>query len=623
RVRVTLRGAQLLATLREGTRMIPGAKSREDLLITTSGTLIFHDITESGGEPRVLMFPEPIRLSSSDSAIASESASITLREVAAFVADTDIAKKETFPSRIQLVGDVRGHSPLGTFEADHLDYERTFDSAGAALKDRVLLSGNPQFLWRSVALGSNKPQDAPLSKNLLSQDSDMVVSATQTLEIELDPLRIDETRAKAIGAVVVRSLGTDRDPVERARISADSMDLRIVEEWRAEVDDVGMTQRFVSRREVRWAEALGQVRFSDRDRLRGEGDQLTYQQGESKLMLRSEGELALFELKDRHGKIQRMEANDLIFFEASGELEAKGSAKAALFLEPLGYGKGRSRDPVATDVKGPMFRAKLGKVAGADASEDWKIQELRAEGGMLLTQISGSRLNCNEFIGNLTRSEILIRGNPAELVITQRVGEQDLPERIVSPSLSLTDNQVLVQGPLEATFFARRRDLATAMPGGPSTQEEAIPMHLAARQDLLLADNRLSVRGAATLSQGNPGADGFKLSGERFTLTLEGPPPNAVTPEGKGALGNLRVIHAIAMGAVSFLSRDLTGEGDVMEFDLTRKTVSLFRYRNEGNATLTWRSQWQSPFPRFNVDYSRPENPILSTSRTVPERDHR
>jgi hypothetical protein len=273
-----------------------------------------------------------------------------------------------------------------------------------------------------------------------------------------------------------------------------------------------------------------------------------------------------------------------------------------------------------TRIEGPIFRAHL--KTDADSKNSWAIREVFADQGMLLTQESGSQLKCSEFIGDLLSEEFQIRGNPAELVVTQRIMDQDLPERIVSPSISYMAGQLVVQGPLDATFHGRPRDLALNVANRSITQTHALPLYLKATGDLAMVDDRLTVSGNANLSQGNPEKDGFRINGDRFTLLLgRTPSPQPETATGLQALGQVEVLHALAYGAVSFVSKDLRGEGDVMEFEVRRRIVTLFRYKDQGNASLTFQGRWQTPFPRFDLDLSQPENPIVSTSRNVPLRD--
>lgn len=623
--RIALAGEPILATLKEGARLLPGWNSREDLEIKTRGAAEFAHRPLQAGETREIVLPEPVELTAADARLAARRARMTLRNVAAARAEGAPAGSNLFPARIHLAGSVAGSSPAASFTAGELVYEREFDRFDVPVRDTLRLLGNPAFRWRGSAAAEEEeaPRDAPRLDGLLSAKSPVSVDAREVLSLAMDPLRIEPTVIEARGAAVARSLQGPDGESERSRVAGESLRIEFREEWRAVEDATGMAQRFVARRTVERADGRGDVLVVDDHGFRGWGDHLSYRAESGELRLAREEGAAAVEVRDRGGRLHRVEAPSIVWREADARVEGDGGVAGDVFLPPLGYGSGGRGAPVRTRIEAPRIVAAL--AAGEPGTRSgFELREILADAGMLLTQENGATLRCARLSADLEREEYFLQGSPFELTVSQREGDQDIPERLAGQALAIAAGRARVQGPLRATFHSRPKDLALALGSESRSQAATLPLYLEAEGDLAFTDRTLTVAGPARLWQGDPARDGFALRGNRFILALADRPGATGGERGPlKAMGALEVIHAFAGGDVRFESRDLTGEGDVMEFDLARNRISLYRYRDRGNALLTWRNQWQTPFPRFDLDLSVRENPIISTSRNVPAREER
>ena len=621
KARLTLKGAPIVAHLKGGARMIPGSKAGGDLELRTSGTVVFHDLDAPDDQVREITASPGLTLRTSDSELHAGSGRMFLHEVASQSATAGPNDRVSFPAKVILGGGVSGQTPSGALSGDQLTYERTFLPDGSPKEDTVLLEVNPVFTWygekATIVEGTPEPSR---SRKLLEGVGSLTVTATDSLLLVMDPLRVASLRAEARGQVVAKSFADREGSVLKSRISGDEIDLLVTEEWTQEVDETGVTQRFVSKRTVESAQARGDVALSDSDRLRADGDLVTYLRGAGELHVTREEGKARVAMTDREGRENIVNAPVIVWREGTREFTARDGADAVVWVERLGYGKGLDPTPVRTRIQGETFQVWLTDSDPKNPDSTSGIREILATSGLILDQDVGTHVDCTFFRADLKREEMLIRGTPATLVVLQKVQNAERPETFIAPSITLMGAQVLVTGPLDVTFHARNRDLALSMHSSQRNNGAVKPINLKAQGSMAITMETILIQGPATVRQGNPDLEGFELEGDRITLFLESLQAN--TPEdslGK-RLASLAIAKASAEGRARFRSRDLTGDGDVMEFDIHRKVITLFRYQGQGNATLSWRGRWQAPFPRFDLDLSNADNPIVSTSRSVPTR---
>lgn len=616
---LVLAGKPIKATIKDAARALPGIGAEGDLDLSTDSEIVFEGLGRPEGEDRkITIGPAVTMTSGDDTRVHTRMIELFLRHVPSNRATA--MGTELYPVRIVLEGNVRGQGPTGSFRCGTLEYERTIAANGRPTRDRITLTDGPvlRYLPSPAAPGA-EATDGGRARNLLSGSGPLHIRADKTVAVTLDPLRTGPIEAEARGAVRVTRFDAKTPDLERGRLHAEEVDLLLVERFAPDLDAVGVSVK--STRRVSRAAARRDVRLLILDRLQGDGDTLTWDgdAGDLRLM-RPVGKPAVVIVTDRKGRKQILRAPSLVYRQAVRLVEATGGVRATVHVPLLAYGPGRSRDPVDTEVRADTVAAWLDT-----DGEGGRVTELVAKGKVTATQSSGTGMVCEHLRVDLVRDETVVQGSPARLDLVRIDGERRLKEWLIATTMVSTNGEALLGGPVRARLHSEPKGLAMNIAGEKREAAHAaalIPIDIVAAQDLCLTEDRVQARGPAVVTQGDPKKDGFKLNGKRIVLFLDKTEAGSETsPKRAEVLRTLNVARAVIEGAVEFVSPELEGKGDVIEFDRLEKVITL--YRHEGNASLLWKDRWQVPRPRFDLHLQDPDNPRVISTLSPPDRGNR
>ena len=621
RARLVLSGAPVKATLKDAARALPGIGAQGDLDLSTDGEIVFDGVDLPEGEERKISIGPAVTMTSHDGArVDARSVQISLRHVASNRADKPAADTELYPVKVVLDGRVRGQGSTGSFSCGKLEYERTIATDGRPTRDRVTLSQGPVLRYLPSSAGADAEDgETGRVRDLLSGNGPLQLRAENTITVALDPLRTGPIEAEARGAVRMQRFDPEDPDLERGRLGAEEIDLVLVERFAPDLDAVGV--RVKTTRRARRAAARRDVRLWVPDRIEGQGDVLIWDgdAGDLRLM-RPVAKPALVVVTDGEGRKQTLRAPSLLYRQATRVVEATGGVHATVKMPTIAYGGGRSKESVETEVRAAAVTAWLNTPGQGSG-----LVELLAQGDVTVKQESGAGIGCDLLRVDLIRDETVVRGRPARLDFVRVENGKLLKEWIIAPSMVSANGEAMLGGPVQARLHSRSKGLAMKVAG--ERREAARPttmisIDIVAEQDLCLSEARLQARGPAVITQGDPSEDGFRLDGERIVLFLKKPESNDGSPTKRfAALRALDVTRAVVKGAVSFVSPELEGKGDVIEFDRDEKVITLYRHR--GNAALLWQGQWQIPRPRFDLHLRDPDNPRVISTLSPPDRGNR
>lgn len=632
--KLLLEGAPVVATLTGAARAMPGIGANGDLDVSTDGTIVFTGLDRPEGEERTIdIGPEVVLRGSDDARIDAKMVRIKLLHVARNSARADAPATRLYPVKIRLENDVNGKGPTGSFSCRELEYTRTY--TGTRALDRIEMLGKSELVYLTPAKPGAALTPTPTGKpgigGLLAGRGPLHIEATERLELRLDPMRIEPTRANARGSVRVRRFSEADPDDEQGRLQAEVVELTLVETFAPDLD--APVIRFAGKRRVRRVAALSDVHVLIKDRLRGDGDVLQWHDDSGDLHLERNvpGKPAIVVVTDDDGREQTLHAPVVTYSRPGRSIHAKGGVTGHVRVPPISYGRGRVGDPVATDVTAQTITAWMrgdrsqpaGNGGSTSASGD--ITELLAVGTVVVSQGAGTGVKCDQLRVDLVREETIIRGSPARIDLIHVEGAERHPEWVESPIIAVTDGTALLTGPVQARMHARKKDLAMNVGSKkPAANDALLPIDITAGQDLFISEDRIQARGGTTVKQGDPQVDGFHLKGERILLSLV----RTGTPTSPGGgtrrrLQGLDVSRALITGDVTFTSPDMAAEGDVIDFSNREKVIMLYRYRGNGPATLTWRGDRQLPRPRFDLELSDPDNPRIISALAPPSREGR
>lgn len=600
-----LEGSPTKATLFKASGILPGVAAGNDLLLSTPGRVVF-PVNLNADSRRIDIGPD-VTLTAPESEVHGWNLTIFLHRVADNRADRQDQKTD-YPSRVDLRGAVRGRSPSGAFSGETLTYTRKFDPRGRPLNDRLVLRGSPDITYvvkEKASKEAAKPKaEGRKNRGFLDVDGAgrVVISAQDRIEITRDPLRLKPLVALAQGKVLLRKTAPDTASTVRASLRADALELVLDEVWQTDlVTQNERSETFMVRREVRKVDARGHVVAKFPGRFEGRGGSALYAGAQGDLLLKGEGERpAHIEFTDGKDRKQIVTAPKLHYLGSLDQVTASGGVVADVYLPEIHYmvterKQGASRK---THVESNRLIASLAERA---SGKGLRLRDLLAETGVEARQDNGSSASCTFLRFDLVHDDLEARGEPTKLVMFRNVDGQTIREEMVSPSITVSAKQALFAGPLTARFFSSRGQLPMNMgtrTWNSSDKKTLHPVDIKTQGDAFLSQERMLLRGPAHIQQGNPYQTGFSLDAGRVLLFLA-PTDNK----------NLAVARAVAERNVNFVSRDLTGKGDVMSFDEKKRKVSLVGKSRPANLAL--HGIGQMPQPAFDLDLSNPHSPRL------------
>ncbi|MAG58065.1 MAG: hypothetical protein CMJ83_17400 [Planctomycetes bacterium] len=634
--KLVLDGAPVRAVLADAGRMLPGVGAKGDLTLTTDGTIVFDRMDADDAIREVVVGPQ-IAITGQDTHVDAEMLKLFLHRVTSNRAGANDGDRDTFPARIELTGGVRGNGPTGSFSGRQLIYTRSFDDLGRPMEDRVLITGSPHIVYlpaQKTKAGKKLPDPKATSSNgdvdsVLGSTGPLSIDARDSLLVVTHPLNDKPTRAEARGAVVVTRFDRDDPSRINGRLEGKEVDLDLVETFRADIGGGGADVGFLTSRRVKKAAARGNIILVVPERFRGEGDTLSYdgRTGDLTLVRTTPGKPASAVITDTSNRKQTLRAPTIAYRRHAKSIEARGGAQATLMVPPLAYGTGLDRTPVETKVSADSVTAWFHDVVVGKEKTARRIQELAAEGSVDVQQGTSAGLKCSYLRLDAEQEETLIRGTPARLDWKRIQGKSDYPEWIVAPAITLTGGKALLLGPVEARFHSesgklamRVGDASRSKRGAPAADRKLVPIDITAAKDLYLSEERVQARGPTTIIQGDPAVDGFRLEGARVVLFLVPGDPGTQARR-RDRVRTLEVVRTVVETGAKFRSPDLAADGDVLEFDDREKVITLYSWT--GNADLTWRGRHHTQRPRFDLDLSDPDNPIVISVLKPPSRGKR
>jgi hypothetical protein len=314
---------------------------------------------------------------------------------------------------------------------------------------------------------------------------------------------------------------------------------------------------------------------------------------------------------DRDRNEQAIDAPRIRYRESVGELSATGGTESALYLPPLPFpGREDSGIPIPTSVTAE--RIALTFAGGLEGAAGIRPAEVLAEVGVRIRQENTEAVCSYARVALETRNAV-VRGNPARVDVTRIVEGRRYEDFLTARSLRLIGDEALLERDVAGQFHSAPRDLAMSMviptsrvprPSPDQGAPALIPFSMSSRGDLYLSRERIMLRNAARVTQGDPASDGFEVTGNKLTLMLLPAEPGT---------SRVRVARAVAEDQVEFKSSDLEGRGDVMVFDRDQSIVRLSSAK--APSTLRWQGRYEHARKEYVLDFKDPDRPKLVSVR--------
>jgi hypothetical protein len=594
-----LEGSPITIRPRRGAALLP-AQLGDDPTITTTGALTISTVYAGAlGRGRRIGIAQPLAVDGSRGHLAAKSG----------FAWVSAEPTPRIPYHVGL-RDVDAHDDETTIKASDAAIGR--EGIGAEVVDRITLTGKYDMLHRpKPAPGARGASQAPESSESRAVPSfakgplRVRCDANGTFDVKIPvswdrPLVIDVQQG--FRAEALDSAGGKAPP--RATLEADVAHLEL------ESDGLAAPNATGPRRAPTKFSATGRVKAEIPERAKASGNQLFWDARTRQVVLvggTQAGQLARVERTEKGSK-DWVRAVTFTFNQDLLQLVATQQVDGELALQPLPW-VGIPPPPRGTTVPSAVKANRL--VANLDAARWQKgevaASEVKAEINVRVTQ--PERVLTGDLVSfDTVRRSGTARGAPLRYTVMRLVDGKALGEGIACPSITIDGRRIVIEGPAEGIFHARR-GLGIPDKNESGSRPAAVPLEPVnlklARRGVILEDE-IVAEGRVTLAQGE-GQATTTASGDSAIVFL-------VRESGAETRSSHRDLGLLVLtGNAKYVSAEMDAAADVMKVNRLTRHASLFNER-PAKVTLIMKRQVHSAdvvngVSKLDIDFTDPNNP--------------
>ena len=601
-----LEGSPVTLRPRRGAALLP-AQLGGETTVTTTGTLTISTIYEGAlGRGRRIGIAQPLAVDGSRGHLVAKSG----------FAWVSAEPNPGIPYHVGL-RDVDAHDDETTVKASDATIAR--EGIGADVVDHVTLTGKYDILHRpKPAPDASRPSRTPgqpesrlavpgFGKGPVHVKCDANGTFDVKVPVSYDrPLVIDVQHG--FRAESLDPAGGKAPP--KATLEADVAHLEL------EAEGLPVATATGPRRAPTKFSATGKVKAEIPDRAKASGTQLTWDARIRQVVLVGGTQPGLLARVDRteRGAKDWVRAVTFTFNQDLLEIVATQQVDGELALPPLPW-VGIPPPPKGQTVPSAVKANRL--VAILDAAR-WRkgevaASEVRAEINVKLTQ--PERVLTGDFVSFETeRRSGTARGTPLRYTVMRVVDGKALGEGIACPSITVDGRRIVVDGPAEGIFHAKR-GLGIPDKSESGSRPAAVPLEPVtlklARRGVILEDE-IVAEGRVTLAQGDAKAM-TTASGDSAIIFLV----RESAAETRSSHRDLGLL--VLTGNAKYQSADMDAAADVMKVNRVTKHASL---TNTGldKVTLILKRQVYSAdvvngVAQLDIDFTDPNEPAVTASK--------
>jgi hypothetical protein len=602
----TLEGEPITLRPHPGAALFP-AQLGDDATLTTSGTLTITAVVDGPlGRGRKIAIGQSLLLKGTTGELAAKRALIWV-------------PSEPNP-RVQyhvILRGVEAHDAETTVEAADVDLAR--EGLGGDAVDRVTLSGRYVIVHRpkprpaKPGQGPAPAPGGPESRRDVPHLGGGPVRLTGSGTFDLrSPAALDRPMIVDIAkAFRAESLDPGGGKAPRAILDADSARLELVADGPAKAPGAATPRTLAA------FSAGGKVRIELPGKARASGQRLTYDARLRQVLLRggtAPNDLARVDRTETESK-DWLRAATISFHEDLLQIVATTDVEAEIALRPLPWA-GIPSPPRGHTVPSTVRAHRLVVDLDAERYRRGEVAptEVRGEVNLKVTQPERT-LTADLATFDVARQTGMVRGAPVRYAVIRMVDGAALGEGIVCPALTLDGDRIVVEGPAEALFHARR-GLGLAQADEDSRKHAAEPLQpvkLTLARRGVLVEEAIVAEGRVSLEQGEIQKDGTTASADTAMIFFARAPGDETRPTRptQRELG-LLVLH----GSAKYRTFEFDAAADVMKVNRLTKHASLFNERPAKVVLIMKRRVHEADVyngvSRLDVDFTDPKGPAVT-----------